>query len=200
MEQIGGEQQEQEYIQNPESDEIVFVETDEVEPPKEEKVEQEQSGTLQVILDVIKYFLIVVGILAAAAAAFVIIALVVLIIRRFIVISALNLAIKQGEVNKRVNAIYRYYTRLLRFENIQNKENLPYMEFARIAAKSCKALKGDEHIKAMEIFLKHRFSNTQITSDELECLKNTALSYRKKSLKMLKGSEKFKFMFIENLG
>ena len=200
MEQIGGEQQEQEYIQNPESDEIVFVETDEVEPPKEEKVEQEQSGTLQVILDVIKYFLIVVGILVAAAAAFVIIALVVLIIRRFIVISALNLAIKQGEVNKRVNAIYRYYTRLLRFENIQNKENLPYMEFARIAAKSCKALKGDEHIKAMEIFLKHRFSNTQITSDELECLKNTALSYRKKSLKMLKGSEKFKFMFIENLG
>ena len=202
MEQIGGTQseQEEEFTHNPDSDKIVFEETEEVELPEEEKIETEQSSALETILSVIKYFFVVVGILVAVAIAVTVITLIFLIIRRFIVLASLNSAIKQGAVNKRVNTIYRYYTRLLRFEKIENKENMPYMQFARLATKSSKALNGDEHIKSMEIFLKHRFSNTEITKTELECLKNTAITYRKKSLKMLKGSEKFKFMFIENLG
>ena len=199
MEQIVSPEAEEEVTHNPESEEIVFEETDEIVIP-EEKPKQEESGTLQVIINIIKYFLIVVGILVGVAVGVTILVLIFLFIRRLVVLSSLNSAIKQGVVNKRVNAIYRYYTRLLRFENIENTDNLPYMEFAKVAANNCKALQGDGHTKAMEIFLKHRFSNTAITVDELETLKNTALTYRKNSLKLLKGAEKFRFKFIEILG
>ena len=77
---------------------------------------------------------------------------------------------------------------------------MQYLEFAEYICEKSERLKGKEPLEAMLIFLKYRFSNQQLSEDQLSCLENIALGYKKTSLKQLKGKEKFKFKYIENLG
>ena len=189
---------EENIIHNPESEEIVFMDDYTLESEKLE--EDPPESPLGTIFVVIKYFFIVLGIALASIVAFLVISFIVLFIRRIIRLIILNRSLKDGNYKQKVNAIYRYYNRLLKFEGIVNTQNMQYLEFAEYICEKSERLKGEEPLEAMLIFLKYRFSNQQLSEAQLSCLENIALGYKNTSLKQLKGKEKFKFKYIENLG
>ena len=126
--------------------------------------------------------------------------MIILAVRRAFRLFVLNRAIKTGNRQRQITEIYKYYLRLLSFENIENTEHLPYMQFAEYASNNSLYLKGYLHKRGMEIFLKNRFSKNEITLDELELLQSSVLEYRQNTKKQTSGKEKFRFMFIKNLG
>ena len=105
-----------------------------------------------------------------------------------------------SDYKKKVTAVYKYYIRLLRFENLINTEHLPYLEFAEKVAAESNVIEGEKHIELMKKFLKYRFSEEVLTDDELLFLKNVVNEFCKNKKKSISGEEKFEFMFIQNLG
>lgn len=192
----------QEIEHNESTDDIIEVEMEDF-PYFEESVEEEEipvNKTLATIIAVIKYTYVFVGVAVSSFVVLFILFLIILFIRRTFFKSSLRKVLHKGNREKRVTSIYRYYNRLLKFENIDNDEQLPYFEYAKKVCESSDRLRGEQHMRAMNIFLKHRFSNEPLTENELTCLENLAVEYRNNSLKQLTGMEKFRFMYIENLG
>ena len=102
--------------------------------------------------------------------------------------------------NRKVLAIYNYYIRLLKFDNLVNSDQLPYLKFAKLVAKENMVITAEQHINTMNIFLKHKFSNKPLSQDEIKYIENTVFEYRTNKLKSISGEEKFEFIFVENLG
>lgn len=192
----------EEYKHNPESDLTIYADLEEEVEKKEEDEEEKEDDSiaLSTILKVFKYILLFVGVAIGSFIAMVLIGFSVLAIRRSIRLSSLDKAIQSGDYEQRVSAIYKYYSRLLKFENIQNTEQLPYMKYAELICNTSTRLRGEQHLRAMSIFLKHRFSNESISENELKCLENLCVEYRKNSIAQISGKEKFRFKFFENLG
>ncbi len=172
-------------------------------PPETETKDdlvENQTTALERFLKVIKYTAIFV---AAFVLGFVVLALItfiVLVIRRKVRLSLLRSDIKIGNRNRKMGKIYRYYSRLLRFERIENTENLPYMQFAEKICRESKLLRDEQHLKAMTLFLKHSFDREPLTENQLECLARLIGDYQNNALIALPPKEKFVFMYIENLG
>lgn len=189
----------EEIIDDPESEEEIKV-----PPPPEVKEEEEKkeetSSPFSVALQVLQYLGVGIVVLILLAIVLAVLAMIVLSIRRWIRLGVLNRSLRQTEPNRLVVAIYRYYHRLLKFEKLENSENLPYLTFAAYICEQSDCLQGDRHLLAMEIFLKHRFSQYTLNEEELMVLQTLVIEYRRASLKQLSGSEKFRFMFIDNLG
>ena len=89
---------------------------------------------------------------------------------------------------------------MLKFENLVNTEQLPYLKFAKKVAKESTVITAEQHIKTMDIFLKYKFSDQPLTQDEIKYIENTVSEYRINKLKSISGEEKFEFIFVENLG
>ena len=112
----------------------------------------------------------------------------------------LRIGLNSNNYNKKVISIYKYYLRLLKFENIINSEHLPYLEFAKKAALESTAIGADKHIQLMDKFLKYRFSNGSLTDEELSLMEGIVNEFCKNKKASISGEDKFEFMFIENLG
>ncbi len=193
------EAKEEEYTENPNDDEMIYVED---MPPEQELLDEEEAPVtaLQIIMNIIKYSFMFVGLTLATFITLVILTLLVLIIRRFIKLKILQIAITSNNYNKKVVSIYKYYIRLLKFENIVNSEHLPYLEFAKKAASESTVIDADKHIQLMNKFLKYRFSNTVLTDEELSLMESIVKEFCKNKKASISGEDKFEFMFIENLG
>ena len=195
--QEGGDE---EFDHNPEADEDLNIPM-EIEPPKQEIVEEEKPVTfLQIIFNIIKYLFIFIGLTVGIFIIILLLIFVVLIIRRAINLSILKNKLSSRDYNKKVLSVYQYYMRLLTFENIANTEHLPYLKFAKKIATESNAITAEQHLKVMEIFLKYRFSNEALSESEISFIKNAVKEYRKNSTKGRSLEDKFQFMFIDNLG
>jgi len=200
----GGESEEQEYQHNENSDLIIYDDFEqEIEPPELEIKEEEDensSSFLKIVLSIIKYLFIFIALTATIFIIVLLIMFVILIIRRAIKLNILNKNINSAEYDKKILSIYKYYIRLLHFENIINTEQLPYLEFTRKIAEKSNAIDAEKHTQIMYIFLKYRFSNEALTQNEIEYLDSAINEYRTNSKEKLSREEKFQFMFIDNLG
>ncbi len=166
---------------------------------KEELLEAEPTA-LDIILDVLKLVGLFLLATLIAFLVFVSIIMIVLSSRRSYKLGELDKALKSGNRKRRINAIYRYYTGILRFEGVENTKNLPYMEFAEEICKNSNILRGEQHLRAMRLFLKYRFSNELLKDSELKCLERVMGDYQNKSLKSLSKKGRFIFKYIANLG
>lgn len=193
------EEGEEEYQENENSDLQIQIEQ---QPPELElKQEEEKPATaLQIIMDIIKYLFIFIGLTAAIFVLILILAFIVLVIRRYIRYGLVTKNMGSTNRERKVVAIYSYYVRLLKFENLVNTEQLPYLKFAHTVANESSTISAEKHIRMMNIFLKHRFSDQALTEDEIKYLENTVAEYRKNKLSAISGEEKFEFIFVENLG
>lgn len=186
-----------EFLEDPDSDNKVLT-----EPPVELKEEKPSLAEKikNILLAVLKYSAIFLLSVVVSLAVMLLLLLVFLLARRRLRLSALDSAMASKDRDKRVRAIYRYYNRLLRFEHIENPGQLPYMEYAAYICERSSRLRGEQHLRAMQIFLKYRFSNEPLTDPELRCLERLTVEYRSNSLAGLRGRERFRFRYIENLG
>ncbi len=171
-------------------------------PPKLELLDKEKEPVtaLQTIMNVIKYSFIFVGLTLATFVILIILTFLVLIIRRLIKLKLLQMNLTSNNYNKKVISIYKYYIRLLKFENIVNTEHLPYLEFAQKVASESTIIDANKHIQLMNKFLKYRFSNDALTEDDLLFMENVVKEFCKNKKVAISGEDKFEFMFIENLG
>ncbi len=193
--------EEETYQHNDNSALTIYEELEQQPPELELKQEDEASDSaLKTIMDIIKYLFIFIGLTAAIFITILILAFIVLAIRRTIRYSIIKKNIRSTNHDRKVLAIYDYYTRLLKFDNIINTEQLPYLKFAQKIASEGTAISAEQHIHTMDIFLKYRFSNQALTKDEIKYIENTVAEYRKNKLKEISGEEKFEFIFVENLG
>lgn len=192
----------EEEISNPENEITIPAQPLPSDLPELKLKEEEKTPTssLQTIFKAIKYMFIIVGISLLTFIFLLILTFIVLVIRRAVRLANLNRNIFKGTTKQSVVAIYKYYRKLLIYEGINPEDQIPYLELTDKICKSCKILNGEQHKTAMLIFLKYRFSNEEITESELSCLKDFITEYRKASLNAVYGEEKFKFMFIDNLG
>ena len=200
LDEIKVEQQEEELAGNQTEITIPVQNKPELPELKLKDEEEPVKSSLQSIFKAIKYMFISVGIAVIAFISILIVGFIVLVIRRAVRLTKLNRSIFKGSTEESIVAIYKYYKKLLIFEGMNPKEQIPYMEFTDKICNSCKILNGEKHKSSMLIFLKYRFSNEEITENELNYLKDFITEYRKRSLKAVSGEEKFKFMFIDNLG
>ncbi len=187
-----------EVIDDPESEEEIKVPP----PPEVEKEEEKEEEPIpfSLALRILQYVGVGIVVIILLAIVLVLLAFIVLSIRRWIRLSGLKSSLLQTDRERQIAAIYRYYNRLLKFEELENKNNLPYLTYAAYICEKSDRLQGDRHVLAMEIFLKHRFSQDELTDEECLVLQALVTEYRKASLEQLAGSEKFKFKFIDNLG
>ena len=163
--------------------------------------EDEQSKTfLQSVFEIIKYIFIFIGLTVAIFIVLLILVFIVLLIRRAIMLAILNRQISSSNYKQKVESIYKYYLRLLKFENIVNTDQMPYLEFADKASKESTTIPPENHMAAMKIFLKYRFSETDLTAEELNFLEAFVKEYRQNATKGLSLEEKIQFKLIENLG
>ena len=200
LDEIDVEQQEEELPGNETEVTIPVQNKPELPELKLKDEEEPVKSSLQSIFKAIKYMFISVGIAVIAFISILIVGFIVLVIRRAVRLTKLNRSIFKGSTEESIVAIYKYYKKLLIYEGMNTKGQIPYLEFTDEICKSCKILNGEQHKTSMLIFLKYRFSNEEITENELNYLKNCITEYRKRSLKAVSGEEKFKFMFIDNLG
>ncbi|MBE6762594.1 MAG: transglutaminase domain-containing protein [Ruminococcaceae bacterium] len=194
------ENEEQEYQQNENSDIVIEQEMEEEPPELELKEEETTSSALQIIMNIIKYLFMFIGLTAAIFVIILIFAFIVLVIRRAIRLGLIRRNINSTNRDRKVLAIYNYYISLLKFENLVNTEQLPYLKFAHRVANESTTINAEHHIRMMNIFLKYRFSNQPLTEDEIKYIENTVFEYRKNKIKAISGEEKFEFIFVENLG
>ena len=120
--------------------------------------------------------------------------------RRLIRFNLVKKNIGSTNYNRKVLAIYNYYIRLLKFDNLINSDQLPYLKFAEKVAKENTVITAEQHIKLMNVFLKYKFSDQPLTQDEINYIETTVSEYRINKLKSISGEEKFEFIFVENLG
>lgn len=190
---------EEEYKETEDSD--LQIQMEQEAPELELKQEEEKPATaLQIIMDIIKYMFIFIGLTAAIFIILILLSFLVLVIRRAIRYSILKKNIGSTNHDRKVISIYKYYLRLLKFENLINTEQLPYLEFAHKVAKESTTITAEQHIRIMDIFLKYRFSEQKLTEDEIKYIENVVYEYRQNKLNSLSGEEKFEFIFVENLG
>ena len=189
----------EEYQQNENSELEIQIEQEAPELELKEE-EQQPDSALQIIMNVIKYLFIFIGLTAAIFIILLILSFIVLVIRRAIRYGRVKKNIGSTNRDRKVIAIYNYYIRLLKFENLINTEQLPYLQFAHKVANESHTLSAEQHIRLMDIFLKYRFSNQILTEDEIKYIENTVSEYRRNKLKAISGEEKFEFIFVENLG
>ncbi|MBQ4120247.1 MAG: transglutaminase domain-containing protein [Clostridia bacterium] len=193
------EQPEELLPEDSEDSDMIFIEE---EVPELELIEDEETPAtpLQIIINIIKYFFIFVGLTVASFIVLLLLTFIILVIRRLIRLKLLKMSISSSNYNRKVTAIYKYYIRLLRFDNIVNTEHLPYLEFAQRVAAESTVIEGEKHIILMNKFLKYRFSDQVLTDDELLYLEEVVTEFRQNKKKLISGEDKFEFMFIENLG
>ncbi len=191
---------EEESLQDDPNEEIMLPEYPEEDP--EVKLEEEDSSGsfLQTIFAIIKYFFIFVGLTIAIFIVLLLLVFVVLLIKRAIKLSILKKNITSSDYKRKIESIYKYYMRLLTFENIVNTDSLPYLEFARKASSESTVIAPEKHLKAMNIFLKYRFSEYGLSEDEIKYLESLIAEYRKESPKGLSLEDKIQFKLIDNLG
>ena len=191
---------EEESLQDDPNEEIMLPEYPEEDP--EVKLEEEDSSGsfLQTIFAIIKYFFIFVGLTIAIFIVLLLLVFVVLLIKRAIKLSILKKNITSSDYKRKIESIYKYYMRLLTFENIVNTEQLPYLEFARKASSESTVSAPEKHLKAMNIFLKYCFSEYGLSEDEIKYLESLIAEYRKESPKGLSLEDKIQFKLIDNLG
>ena len=151
-------------------------------------------------MNIIKYMYIFIGLTAAIFVLLLLLSFITLIVRRLVKLKTLEKNIKSKNYRKKVTSIYRYYIRLLKFEKLDNSDQLPYLEFANRVAKESTSISAEQHVTSMQLFLKYRFSEQSLTKEELKYLENAVTEFSKNKKKALSGEDKFEFMFIENLG
>ena len=115
----------------------------------------------------------------AIAAAIVFLAIGLLAVRRRLAIEKREKAFSQTDKVNAVKAVYGYFTKILFYELIDNKENIPYMKYAEIMAESSKYLDKDATEEAMRIFLKSRFSFDELEDSEVEYVVSFVEEYAK---------------------
>lgn len=184
---------------NPESEILVPEEKEKTELKLKEDDEKPDT-VLETVFSIIKYLFIFIGLTVGVFISLLILVFIALLIRRAIRLGILKKNIKSSDYKCKVEAIYKYYIRLLKFENIVNTEQLPYLEFAKKASDESTSLAPEMHIRTMEIFLKYRFSEYKLSEDELKYLEDFVLEYRKGALKDLTLEDKIQFKLIDNLG
>lgn len=102
-----------------------------------------------------------------------------LAVRRSLAIKARKKAFSDKDKVEVVKASYSYFSKILFYELIENKDNTPYMKYAESMAQSSKHLDGVKTEAAMEIFLKSRFSQTELTDSETEYVVEFVEEYAK---------------------
>ena len=85
------------------------------------------------------------------------------------------------------------------FEKIKNTETLPYLRYAKKAAKESRVLQEENSLFLMNIFLKTAFSEHEITTDEILSANICLEEYKKALIKKLSFKEKILFIFIKGL-
>lgn len=143
-------------------------------------------------------FIKVIAIVAISVVSFIISALIILSIRLLIVKKIRSHKLKQGK-KQAVMVLYKYFNRLLLFENIKNTDMLPYLKYAIKSAKESRALSQEESLFLMNIFLKAAFSNTEISEEDLASATACVEEYKKALIKKLSFKEKIVFIFIKAL-
>ena len=143
-------------------------------------------------------FLKILAIIASVGVSAMLLTLIVLSIRLFIVREIRERKLKQGG-KKAVLALYKYYNRLLLFEKIKNTETLPYLRYAKKAAKESRALQEESSLFLMNIFLKTAFSEHEIITDEVISARLCIEEYKRALIKKLSFKEKIVFIFIKAL-
>ncbi len=158
----GGKDDEEENLEidDPESDNTVYI--------------PEGSKEYIAFKDFLKVWC---GWAVALSAVFLIGAL--LAVRRSLAVKSREKAFSQNDKTEVAKAAYRYLTRILFYELIENKENIPYMKYAEIMAESSKHLDKKDTKTAMEIFLKSRFSQTELTDYEAKFIVEFVEKYAK---------------------
>lgn len=186
-------------MDDPNSD--LLVPEEEEEKTELKLNEDEGSATfLEIVFAIIKYLFIFIGLTAGIFVSLLALVFIVLLIRRAIRLYILKKNIKSPNYKHKVESIYKYYVRLLKFENIVNTEQTPYLEFAQKAADESTSISPEMHTKAMSIFLKYRFSEDTLTDDELKYLEDFIFEYRNGAAKGLALEDKIQFKLIDNLG
>lgn len=170
-----------------ESDNIVYI-PDEKPDPFEEDTVAEWPPYVYVLLG-LAALLVLCGLAVA-----------VLFLQRKIRLARLNAGLFRSGGDQQVKAVYRYYTRLLRFDGLEPFGGSSYLQYAAYLANSCPHLPGPWHTSAMQILLKHRFSPEPITGEERAFLLTLVCRYRENVLAQLKGRSKFRFLFRDVLG
>lgn len=84
-----------------------------------------------------------------------------------------------SDKRRAVKNVYAYFSKVLFYELIENKENTPYMKFAADAAERSQHLDEQTTAAAMKIFLKSQFSESEITEDEADFVVSFAENYAK---------------------
>lgn len=128
----------------------------------------------------------------------IVLVLISLTIRLFIVKTIRKQKIKRGG-NKAVVTLYKYFNRLLLFEKIENSEMLPYLRYAKKAAKESRALQEESSLFLMNVFLKMAFSEHEISNDEIISAELCIKEYKKALMKKLNFKEVILFVFIKGL-
>ena len=127
------------------------------------------------------------------------IAVLVLVLRMLIKRNIRKKRINQSNTSVSAIEVYKYFCALLRFLNIENTENLPYLSFVKQAAQKASVIDKEKADYSMNVFLKAAFSEKKVEEQELSFarifVENTARGIYKNSSFL----NKFKFVLVKCL-
>ena len=143
------------------------------------------------ILSILKVIIILVGIL------FVIIG--TLILRNRIIITNRKKSFTNEDDNKNVHNIYKYLMGIFKYAGVENKENLPACEYAKIVQKRYSFVEVSEFIDLINIIFKADFSEHKISKEELDKVIKFTNKLNEETYNKLSGIQKIKYTYFKNL-
>lgn len=122
-----------------------------------------------------------------------------LAIRRLVSIRTRKTALYGEDNTQTVRCIYDYFSKILFFELIENKDNKAYFKYAEYMCEKSRLLDKDKTREVMAIFVQSRFDYIEITDEQVECVREFTLEYAKEVYTNANTLNRWIFATIRNL-